>query len=382
MLVVAMPINPSRGGSVIIMEKLIKHFSRDEVVLFGELPPLGKAPKRDADRPQAHYFRSKFSLLGRGDRFLAPIRWMLFSLLVRKIRRTIEREKCDYVLGVYPDEYYCYAACLAAKQAGVRFSTYFHNTYIDNEAIDATRGNKIQPVLLESSEFVFVISDGLKRFYQRQYGLDNVITLVHTFEDLPAAEQPRESLSEKDSVSLVLIGNFNQSNIEATRRLVDAVSQSDRYRIYMYTHVPIALLKMRGIDTSRIQHMGYIDDANLIVELRKYDIAVLTHGFDGGYGPIEYETIFPTRTIPMLLCGRPILVHSPPNAFLTEFTKHHHFGHLVDVKDKEALIQGLDRISNDTSYATDLTQTASKTVMRFHGANVASVLRETIGLSQ
>ncbi|MEZ6035091.1 MAG: glycosyltransferase [Planctomycetaceae bacterium] len=382
LLVVTWPILPGRGGSVIIIEKLFGHFTDQEVVLLGELPPFGKAPVRQTGKPRAYYFRSGFSLFGRGARFFSWFRWLLLPLLIRRICRTARTEQCDYILGIFPDDYYCYAACLAAKRLGLPFSTYFHNTYTDNEAVDQKRGRMIQPLLFSESEHVFVMSDGMKRFFEQKYGFTNVTTLVHTFEELPGpAEPPAEPLSEKQQIRLVLFGNFNSSNIEATQRFLKAISGNDRYRVFVYTHVPVALLKLRGIDTSVITHMGYIDDADLVEELRKYDICVLTHGFTGAYGAIEYRTIFPTRTIPMLLSGRPIFVHSPPDSFLSEFVREHNIGLLVDTASTERIVEGLDRIVTDASYTAEIVEAAGRTSLNYFGPNVAAVMRQTMRMT-
>ncbi len=376
------PVRPGRGGSVIILENLIRGFTPDEVVLLGELALCGRPVERDPKRPQTYYFRSGFSLFGRGARFFAWFRWLLFPLLVRKICRVARREQCDYILGIYPDDYYCFAAVTAAKRLGLRFSSYFHNTYLDNAAADHRRAVKIQPEIFARSEVVFVMNDGMKTYYESKYGLRNAVSLVHTFQDFPPLSPlPDPPLAERDTIRLVLFGNFNQSNIEATQRFIAAVSADPRCSVFVYTHVPIPLLKLRGIDTDAITHMGYIDDADLLDELQQYDIMVLTHGFQGGYGEVEYRTIFPTRTIPMLLSGRPILMHSPPDAFLSDFARQHGCACLVDEPSEEAVRAGLERIVTDANYAQELIDRARKTAELFHGPRVIRGMREALGMT-
>lgn len=378
-LMVTQPILPGRGGSVIIVEKLINHFRPEELVLLGELSPLGRAPKRAADKPQAVYFRSGFSLFGRGARFFAWFRWMLFSWLVKKIVRVAQRENCDYILAVFPDEYYSYAACLAARQLKLPFSLYLHNTYIDNEAVDQIRGAKIQPELFKEAEFILVANDGMKKFYQQKYGFKNVVTWVATFDHMPQLPEMKPAgLNHKDKIKLVLIGNFNASNLEATRRFLETVGHDPQYEIYMYTHVPVPLLKMRGLDTTALIHKGYISDSRLVAELQQYDILVLTHGFTGAYGPIEYQTIFPIRTISLLLSRKPILVHSPRDSFLSDFFRERQAGALVDEPSADAIRLALRKIIEEPEYAQSLAERAFETAQIFHGPNVAAEARQLL----
>jgi hypothetical protein len=222
----------------------------------------------------------------------------------------------------------------------------------------------------------------MKRFYEEKYKFRNVITLVATFEDLPKPQVPtHQPLSKQDKIRLVLIGNFNNSNIEATQRFVNAVAQEKQYEVYMYTHVPTALLRLRGIDMSVIRHKGYISDSKLIDELQQYDIVILTHGFTGAYGEIEYKTIFPIRTISLLLSGKPMLVHSPPESFLSDFVREHDVGCLVDEPSASKIREGLDKIVHDATYANRIVDNAQRAAQMFYGPNVVSILRDTLGMA-
>ena len=110
--------------------------------------------------------------------------------------------------------------------------------------------------------------------------------------------------------------------MEATRRLVDAVKARWPLRSKYVFRRPQACccVVAASILGLRLPWLARpFEICRSVAELRQYDVVVLTHGFNGAYGDVEYRTIFPTRAIPMLLSGRPMLVHSPPGAYLTEF---------------------------------------------------------------
>ena len=59
----------------------------------------------------------------------------------------------------------------------------------------------------------------------------------------------------------------------------------------------------------------------VLARLGQADVLFLPHGLTGSWAAEEYRTIFPTKTIEYLISGRPILAHTPPDRFLTRFSR-------------------------------------------------------------
>lgn len=373
-LLVSSSILPQSGGSSIIVENLAKNFTSDQMIVLGSSMLNQKNNvARKTGGPVFYYFFSELSIFGRGARFFDWFRRWMFKPLVRKIKRLIVQEGITHVVGVYPNQFYCLAACQAAKAMKVPFSSYFHNTYVENVAIKDPNAQKQQDEIFEYSDQVFVMSKGMQRFYQEKYRSDKFIPLVHTFDEYPNTKN--NSIlpgAGKEKYNLVAIGNFNQSNLDATKRLVDAVRKSDRYTLTLYTHVPKILLSQRGLDTSAFEYKGSIGPDEIHSALQQYDICVLTHGFEGDYGEVEYKTIFPTRTIPLLLSGKPIFAHSPKESFLNSFLIENQCAELVDEAEVSKIIDGLDKLANDANYQKQLTEKAVKAADQFYGQHVVN----------
>ena len=241
-LVASWGIPPLKSGSAFVIDNLSSQFTKDEMVILGGRTILGKASVRSPELPAYHYQFTELNLFGRGARFLAPFRWMLFPFLLLKLNRLFKRTKCDYIVGVFPDEFFCFASYLVAKMNGARFSSYFHNTYIENrKGIGLAMGKRIQKSIFDHSESIFVMSEGMEHYYNDTYGYDKLRVLPHTFRDYAPIQEYKVSQS-RTTWNMVLIGNLNRSNIEATSRFMDAIQDDVRFTLSVYTPVPRMLL--------------------------------------------------------------------------------------------------------------------------------------------
>ena len=376
LLLVSWAVAPMSGGSAVIVENLAKNFTRDEMIVLGSARMIRRKPiRRSSQDPKFFYFRSELDFFGRGYRFFIWFRRLRFQPLIERIKNLIVEEDVTHVMGVYPNPFYCLAASRAARQLNVPFYSYFHNTYSDNAAITDAHASGVQQEIFENSRIIFVMSAGMQQFYEQKYAGHTFSPLVHTFNQWPnkSADDGRPNT---DVCRLVAIGNFNESNLDATRRFIRAIENHPEYELHIYTHVPKWLLKRRGIHLDRVRYHHAVSPDQVHTELQKYDICILTHGFAGGYGEIEYQTIFPTRSIPFLLSGKPILVHAPKDSFLSTFVRDHGCGILVDQKDETAILRGLESLRNDELIRDQVVLAARKTASQFYGPEVADGLRQ------
>lgn len=362
-----------------VTENLAKQFNSHEMVVLGPnhiFSSRGRSEVR-ANGIRYYYQRTEVNINGRGDRFFVPIRYLLFPFLVWRICSVFRREKCTNILANFPDIYYCYAALLASRLLNAKFSSYFHNTYLENRPNGAMHffAKRWQPKIFLKSENIFVMSDGMKNYYKKVYGNGfNFVVLPHAYDTSQLLTGSRQT-ALKPPFKLAFIGNFNESNIDATRRVVNALKADEKCQLYFYTPVPNFLLKMRGIDVDRIIYKGYVDDEKFKSELQQCDVCILTHGFTGGYTDVEYKTIFPTRTIPFLLSGTPIFAHSPAGSFLSDFIKQNGCAYLVEEPSEEAIRTGLNEILTNERLRKELVKNAETASKHFEGKSVSSKLK-------
>jgi glycosyltransferase involved in cell wall biosynthesis len=215
-------------------------------------------------------------------------------------------------------------------------------------------------------------------FYHGRYRGVDFCVLPHSFnEDVPPFAAPAPP---GPTTSLILSGNITESCRDAALRVSRAVAQHGHSTLLLLSGTPLSHLEQMGMVHDKVMH-GTVSRDVLLAELERADIVVLPHGFDGAASAVEYQTIFPTRTIEYLICRRPILAHALPDCFLTAFLQKHDCALVVDVPETSAVIAAIERLRNDGELRARLVRNALHTARMFHAPRVAATLRGYLALS-
>jgi len=376
LLLVSWALPPEPAGSAIIVDNLSRAFTREEMLLAGKMPSTGLAPERDPDLPPIAAVQGPgtWSFAGRGLHQLALLRTpSLISRLVKLIRR----EHCEAVIAVYPDAAFLFAAWMAARSTQVRLYPYFHNTFLESRRTRSLRvfAAWLQPRVFRDAAHVFTMSAGMSALYDRLYpGQFPHSPLVHSF--VEAIPPYREPVMNAEPV-LAFSGNANPSCLEATRRLCAAIGEMPDVRLRFFTSASEAELVAAGVWTANAERT-YLPRAKLIPALSACDVLLLPHGFTGSFHPIEYQTIFPTKTIEYLISGRPILAHTPPGVYLTQFLREWDCALVVDTPELAAVREALHRLLTEAPLRARLVRNALKAAEQFYLPRVAAHLREIV----
>jgi glycosyltransferase involved in cell wall biosynthesis len=369
-LVLSCWIPPAVSGSAIIVGNLATQFARAEMVVAGERPVGQPAMAWRTDWPERVYVTVGWPPTLRGARWW---RRLQFPALVARCVWLAWRRRCTAVLAVFPRGEYLLAAYLTARWLRLDLFPYFHNTYVENyTGLRARIARWVQSRVFARAKHVFVMSEGMLELYRERYPGLRCSALPHSFaEDIPAFSPPPEPRSP---LRITLCGTINESCREATVRICEALSQVANVAPTVLSGTPRAVLKKLGVLRNGIRHETVSRD-HLLSRLRESDIVVLAHGLRGSIPPEEYRTIFPTRTIEYLICGRPILAHAPADCFLSRLLRLHDCALLVDQADVAALVAAIERLRSDAPLRARLVRNALRAAAMFHAPRVASLLR-------
>ncbi len=372
-LLVSWGLPPALIGSSNIVANLAAQFEPEEMVLVGEkwITPNQQTEATEPGKPEVHYSGKQWPYRGR-----KYVRLITYPIVPWRIWRTFRKTKCKQIIAVFPDEFYMSAAWFVAKLTGATFYPYYHNTYVENrKGIKLTFAKWLQRKTFESAPVVFVMSDGMTEFLESKYPGVNFVSLVHTFNE-PIQTSPVPP-SPSDALRVAFMGSLNGSNSDAMSRINGILKTRNEIAFTTYSRAGKKEFGKLGIGGDQVTHTSVAYD-EVTHALRQHDILFLPHGFEGVLNEVEYATIFPTRTIPYLLSGRPIIAHSPPNSFLTKWLRKNDCAEIVDVPTEDALVTAFEKLLKSPERQKQLVDNALKAVQQFKAENVANELRSIL----
>ncbi len=369
-LLISQAIPPDINGSAVIVGNLVKQFTADEMIVCGEWP-LGRPAVAWRDEwARLVYLAMGWPATWRGSRWWRRLQLPL--MLLRSVHLA-KKHRSSTVVAVFPKEEYLIIGFLTALWTGASFFPYFHNTWVENRSGLARRlAERLQPRIFAKAEHIFVMSEGMVELYRERYPQVKCSALVHSFnEQLPVFSPPPDPGSP---LRLTICGDINESCRDAAVRVSEAILCTEDTELTFLTGTPRSYLAKLGLIRNRVRYDTVSRD-EVVERLHRSDIVVLPHGFTGVYSQEEYHTIFPTRTIEYLICGRPILAHTPPDCYLTRFLSEHECALVVDKPSISELRKAIDLLRADAALRSKIACNALKAAEQFFAPHVAATLR-------
>jgi hypothetical protein len=289
-------------------------------------------------------------------------------LIHRRIHRIARSRTFARVIGVFPDEFWMWSGYRVARKLKIPFYPFLHNTYFENRKGWAkSLASVVQQRVFATSPLIFVANDGMKEFYQQHYPGLNIVTLDHINEEKIPEFQPPPTPATPMKVAY--LGSFNKSNADAFIRFVKLIQSTGDVEFTTFSKDPAEYFEKRGLSGNRFTHTR-VPYHLAVSTLRQHDVMYLPHGFSGPLSDVEYNTIFPTRTIPYLLTGRPILAHCPRSSFLNRWLRKHDCALIVDEANPEKLRAGLTQLRDDAELRARLVRNGLTAARQFSGPDV------------
>lgn len=379
LLIICWTIHPWPTGSSIIVNNLLEQMNKDNVVVVGEKHPtlISTWP---GNLPKLYYINPNININGRGQTHL---RWIKYLLIENQVKNIALREGVTKIFGIFPDDFYLFLAFRLSKILDLPLYTWFHNTYLDNySGYRKTIASYIQPRVFNHAKKVFVMSDGMKNYFNQKYPGIQFRTLVHGFKLPEFTRGPlSEDLFRSKKIKFLFTGSLNESCRDAAVRLMHVILSQKDYELHVYTGNPKIDFENYGISGDRFFYHGFISLPQLYEKMKDFDVMLLPHGFMGERTDVEFKTIFPTRTIPLLVSGKPILAHTPKNVFLTEFLEKNNCAFVVDEPDEEAILFTIQEILENPVKRNQKINNAIHITKMFDVEYIVDELKKTIGFN-
>ena len=303
---------------------------------------------------------------------VSPVLSMLrFPRLLAATINHLYQQKAERVMGVFPDGYHFFVSALASSIMGISYFPYLHNSFSENRT--GWRGmlaNAIVKLVFSVSRSVFLMSDGLLRYYETHYANDQFAALPHQYQ--PIVLSADTSFVKKGTIAL--IGAVNESNVESSLRVLRAFSALKNVEIRVFTSTPDEELRAYGITShEQVKVVRERSYDKFMQAIARCELGVLTHGFSGGMSEIEYATIFPTRTLDLLASGRPILAHVPKNSFIHEFLTQYQCALVVEEPDVSAIVLAYQSLLKDEALQQRMLDAGELALKQFNPERIRSI---------
>lgn len=359
---------PGGGGSATIMKHFADLFSNGSVVLAlhkrTEQPP-----------PTAHPFVYVSNALAFSSRLSRLWSRLELPLVTRRIERAAHRFGCGSIFGVFPDIHMFTAAIEASRRSRLPFDAYLHDTIVETMSPGNRRlGERAQRYVMRRARKVFVASEGMREFYQNTYELATH-PIFHIYPEPIPATWPGPAPER----TVVWSGNVYGINRAALRRVFDAITGLDGFRLVMATQRPRSALAQVGLAGDRLETVYFpMERRNDYLEfLTRQTIALVALSWpdEADVHEDELRTIFSTKIPEYLAAGRPILLHCPEHYFMARFFRERGCAEVVGERSVEAVRAAIARLGADVGRQRALAERGLEVARMYSVEQVAEQVR-------
>jgi len=392
LVVVAYSFPPVSNGPAFILDRILGEFELGDTVVFaGETHGYADhaedvrrtaADVRHRDVPRWWPARDR-------DLRVGPVRVPLRArtagnLLVSarvawEAARALRRPEARGLLAVYPKQSFLLAALLAAGTSRKPFAVYFVDVYVEGLPRGRRVARLLERAVARRAAVVFAMSEPHRdQVVERLRALGvvdpRVVEIPHPHAE-PAAV-PRVALAGEPSI--VFTGAIYDAQADSVRRLVAALDRPELAdaRLHLLSQLPPAVIAESGIRPGPRVTLAAASNRESLAAQRAADVLFLPIAFDAN--ETVRRTASPSKLPEYLAAGRPILVHAPPDAYVTRYAREHGFAEVVDQPDEAALAAAVVRLASDEARRAELVAAARETLRRHEVPAVAERFREAL----
>ena len=402
---------PSETAHAAIIHRLLRDLDGSSYCLLSARDyTSGEQPNYSGELPAKYYhLRPLFKApIGSNRGLRAALEVATFGLGVilraRAIARILKREKCDAVMvctgGNEVQD--LPAAYLASRFVGARFYAYLldqyihmafyglRKTFLHRLEVPIMKGLSaiIETPIMKGASAIITHNEFQRDEVSRRYQVEAVI--IHNPCDLADYEQNESSKSgvtggerRDGEVRIVYTGSVGDLHYQAFRNLITAIELLNRkeVRLHLYTtSVSAADCEREGLIGPVVYHPHEAVSAMPAIQ-QQADVLFLPLAFDTQY-PEIIRTAAPGKMGEYLAARRPILVHAPPDSFISWYFRRYECGIVVDQNDSVQLANALESLLTDASLRERLSARAwERAKADFNLAKAQVQFAEVLGLN-
>ena len=386
-------VPPSGAGQSVIISRLLEVLNPGSYCLITTQCRETAGPNTTLHELPGHYhYLPKPFHFVRGHRF--GLRYVREGINIplavrhqaRRITRIVEEEACQAIVACTGDITLLPAAYLASRRAGIPLYAYIFDHYSDREWEEPSAAywaRRFEPAFMKGAMRVIAPNETLRDDLRRRFGIDPKV--IHNSLDISPyqtdGQAPAPDLNCDREVSIVYTGQIYDAHYDAFRNLIKALTslERDKVKLHLYTDRAQAELELEGIGGPVVYH-GLRSAADMPRVQMTGDILFLPLAFNSPY-PNLVKTSATTKLGEYLAARRPVLVHAPPDSFISWYFREHDCGVVVDESNPARLAEGVQRILDDAELQQRLSKNAwARAVTDFDIVHSRAAFAELLGL--
>lgn len=354
LLLAARNYPPNAGGTAHLLYELFRHFPPESVVSVCGATYFQEATGEALPFPTQQVLVAKSRYLTPRIAARAPAAYR--ALVRRRIRSAARSEGVHRIVAHYPDANFVVASYQVAQDLKLPLAVYF-------DILWEERGDNVELARLHEHSIVtnadlrYAITPFAAEYLAAKHGVPfDVVPHVMEPPDRPPAEDAGQPQQPVVHFAGGVYPRMNQDAIERLARVITTEGNAtfEIFGAELDATLPEELLAHEAIRT------GFVPRSQMDGIQRRSSVLYLPQAFESSL-PTMIRCNFPTKALEYMRAGRPILLHSPADSYLTSVAREYDFAVVVDEPDDQALGEGLQILLEDE----DLRKRVVKGGLRF-----------------
>jgi len=371
---VSVALPPSQSGQSIVLYHLLKTLKPEDycLITLRNFHLYNYLESCSTRLPVRYYFLNPdyqfMRLLVKAASLVSarPILSLALKIRVSQIKKILQKEHIQVVIGCTGDLFDPPAAFLAARVLGIPFILYGFDYYSHQWTTKVTKSfaEEYEREILLGAKHIIVPNECMAGEYFRRYGVRPVV--IHNPFDMEEYEKNISTQKDgivsrteiPDKVRIVYTGAVYDAHFTAFQNLIAAIPKTGipNLKLHIYTPQSAGMLHTKGISGPVEIHKPRPNHEMPDIQ-KSADILFLPLGFNSPY-PEIIRTSSPGKIGEYLATKKPVLVHAPADSFIAWFFLKNHCGEVVSECDPDTLAQSIVRLLRDESYRQELIRNA------------------------
>ena len=320
-------------------------------------------------KQRATLFISKIPFVGKVlHDYLGAIYFI--RLLIRRTKQTIIDSRAENLMGISDAGPSLITVWLVSRITKIPYTIYLFDIYKGNLLPRPYKffAKLLEKLVMTHASRVLVTNEGTEAYYKQQYG-NNIKTAViynSTFAD--QYEKVRTPYQPRSPYRIVFTGNVYWAQEQSVLNLVSAMELLTDIPVELHLYVPKPTEKLQSVVVNKANIKLLAANQSEMPKIQS-DAALLFLPLAWNTeSPDIIATATPGKFTDYLASGRPMLIHAPDYAYVSQYSKKHQIALVVDQNDTHLLADTIRKFLQKPEDGQRYIQNAIKIFNQNHDA--------------